>query len=42
MERLEHVGQQANVAQPVKRYVLFEIMAVEVLPHMLGVRIVRL
>ena len=38
-ERMEHVGQKANVAQQVKRHVLFETLAVEVLPHVLGVRV---
>ena len=41
-ERLEHVVQQANVAQQVERHVLFETLAVKVLPHVLSLRIVRL
>ena len=41
-ERLEHVGQQADVAQQVKRHVLFETLAVKVFTHVLSVRVVRL
>ena len=41
-EGLEHVGQQLYVAQKIKRYVLFETLAVEVFPHVLGVRVVCL
>ena len=37
-----HVGQQANVAQELERHVIFEILAVKVFPHVLGVREVRL
>ena len=42
LESLEHVGQQAYVAQEVERLVLFETLAVKVFPHVLGVRVVRL
>ena len=41
-ERLEHVGQQTNIAQKIDRHLLFETLAVEVLPHVLIARIVRL
>ena len=41
-ERLEHVGQQANVAQQVERHVLFESLPVKVFPHVLRGRIVSL
>ena len=39
---LEHVGQQANVAQQIERHVLFKSFAVEDFPHVLRVRVVRL
>ena len=41
-ERLEHVGQQANVAQQIESHVLLKILTVENLPHVLGLRVVRL
>ena len=41
-ERLEHVGQQANVAYQIERHVLFETLAVKVFPNVLSVCIVRL
>ena len=41
-KRLEHVSQQANVAQNVELHVFFEIRAEKVVPHVLGMCVVSL